>query len=118
MQSNETWDDLLNWRRPTARSIQLTDLVLDFPGCHVGDLFEYLRELSTVTSLHVSETFSSAIVHLAASETLAASLTACASTSSTAFMSIIRPITAPRSRPSWPAVSNEISLGMLSKLDT
>jgi hypothetical protein len=25
-----------------------------------------------------------------------------------------RPITAPRSRPSWPAVSNEISLGMLS----
>ena len=70
MQSNETWDDLLNWRRPTARSIQLTDLVLDFPGCHVGDLFEYLRELSTVTSLHVSETFSSAIVHLAASDDL------------------------------------------------
>ena len=70
MQSNETWGDLPNWRRPTARAIRFTDLVLDLPGCDAGDLFESLQELRSVTSLHVSEKFSNAIVHFAASDDL------------------------------------------------
>ena len=32
---------------------------MDLPGCHAGDLFEPLQELSFGTLAHVSETFSS-----------------------------------------------------------